>query len=417
MRHKSSSTSALSTRKESGCSGCFAWPFAIMFLAAGLGMAYMITFQPLWGMVRSRDWVQTPCRILSSELKHNDGSSQLAVVFAYSVANQEHHSERYCFSQMSSNTADGWKRRVIVDHPAGKQTICFVNPNDPTDAVIERGWVPDMWWGLFPIPFVLIGFLALLVATGVIKVSSPNAPGNLSSWRPPAVENRQIQGASEFDEPQTGASFEETGPVTLKPEATPFQSLLGAIILATFWNGIVSVFVWQHVAQFARGGFAAFDWFTTLFLIPFVLIGLGFICLVLYALLALLNPRPTLIVSSAAIPLGEDLQVNWSLSGRAGSIREFKISLKGTEKATYRRGTTTTTDTATFAEIAIVETTEMFDMEQGSAKVTIPVDTMHSFSAPNNKIVWTLVIHGDIPWWPDVSASFPITILPMPIGE
>ena len=388
-----------------------------MFLAAGLGMAYMITFQPLWGMVRSRDWGQTPCRILSSELKHNDGSSQLAVVFAYSVANQEHHSERYCFSQMSSNTADGWKRRVIADHPAGKQTTCFVNPNDPTDAVIERGWVPDMWWGLFPIPFVLVGFLALLVATGVIKVSNPNAPGNLSSWRPPAVENRPIQGASEFDDSQAEASFAETGPVTLEPEATPFQSLLGAIILATFWNGIVSVFVWQHVAQFARGGFAAFDWFTTLFLIPFVLIGLGFICLVLYALLALLNPRPTLIVSSAAIPLGEDLQVNWSLSGRASSICEFKISLKGTEKVTYRRGTTTTTDTAIFAEIAIVETTEMFDMEQGSAKITIPSDTMHSFNAPNNKIVWTLEVRGAIPWWPDVSASFPITVLPLPIEK
>ena len=388
-----------------------------MFLAVGLGMAYMITFQPLWGMVRSRDWVQTPCRILSSELKQNDGSSQLAVVFAYSVTNREHHSERYCFSQMSSNTADGWKRRVLADHPAGKQTTCFVNPSDPTDAVIERGWVPDMWWGLFPIPFVLVGFVALLVATGVIKVSNPNVPGNLSGWRPSPVEHPQNQGTSEFDDSQAGASFEETGPVTLNPEATPFQSLLGAIFVAAFWNGIVSIFVWQQVAQFARGGFAAFDWFLALFLIPFVLIGLGLIGFVLYTLLALFNPRPTLIVSSASIPLGEDLQVNWSLSGRSGSIREFKISLKGTEKATYRRGTTTTTDAATFAEIAIVETTEMFDMEQGSANVTIPADSMHSFNAPNNKIVWTLEVRGAIPLWPDVSASFPINVLPLPIGK
>ncbi len=388
-----------------------------MFLAAGLGMAYMITFQPLWGMVRSRDWVQTPCRILSSELKQNDGSSQLAVVFAYSVANQEHHSERYCFSQMSSNTADGWKRRVIADHPAGKQTTCFVNPGDPTDAVIERGWVPDMWWGLFPIPFVLIGFLALLVATGVIKVSNPNAAGTHSGWRPSPVEIHRNEGTGEFDDSPAGAPIEETGPVTLKPDATPIQSLLGAIFVAAFWNGIVSVFVWHNVAQFGRGGFAGLDWFLTLFLIPFVLVGLGLIGFVLYSVLALFNPRPTLIVSSAAIPLGEDLQVSWSLSGRAGSIREFKISLKGTEKATYRRGTTTTTDTATFAEIAIVETTEMFDMEQGSANVTIPAETMHSFDAPNNKIVWTLEVRGAIPWWPDVSASFPIIVLPLPIEE
>ena len=65
----------------------------------------------------------------------------------------------------------------------------------------------------------------------------------------------------------------------------------------------------------------------------------------------------------------------------------------------------------------IVKTTEMFDMEQGSANVTIPADTMHSFDAPNNEIAWTLEVHGAIPLWPDVSASFPITVLPLPTGE
>ncbi len=419
MSHKSSTTTtaALSTRKESGCSGCVAWPFAIMFLGAGLAMVYFLTFQPLWGMVRSRDWVQTPCRIVSSELKLNDGSSQLAISFSYSIANQEHRSERYCFLQMSSNTAGGWKQRVLADNPAGKQTICFVNPDDPTDAVIERGWVPDMWWGLFPIPFALVGFAALLVATGFFKVSSSSKLGTLSSWRPPPLPDLRKLRAGEFDDSEEEASSEETGPVTLQPDVTPIQMLLGAIFVAVFWNGILSVFLWQQVAAFQRRGFAALDWFPTLFLVPFVLVGLGMIGFVLYTLLAMFNPRPTLVVSSAAIPLGEDLQVTWSFSGRVNSIREFKITLKGTERATYRRGTTTTTDKATFAEITIVETTEMFDMEQGSANVTIPADTMHSFDAPNNEIDWTLEVHGAIPLWPDVSASFSITVLPLPIKE
>ena len=47
---------------------------------------------------------------------------------------------------------------------------------------------------------------------------------------------------------------------------SPFKALLGAIAIAAFWNGIVSVFVFQL--------FAEFHWFLALFLIPFVLIGL-----------------------------------------------------------------------------------------------------------------------------------------------
>jgi hypothetical protein len=415
-QNPSNISAALSTRKASGCSGCFAWPFALIFLGVGLIFSYMLTFQPLWGMLRSRDWVQTPCKILSSELNGNGDSSRIAVSFAYSVGNKEYTSERYCFLAMSSNTAGGWKRRVIAEYPAGKVTSCFVNPGDPADAVIERGWVPDMWWGLFPIPFVLVGFGALLVAMGIIKVSNPNAPGTPASWQPSPVATRTERGTDEFDDSSAESSFTESGPVTLKPSISPIQKLIGAIFVAAFWNGIVSVFVWQQVAAFQRGGFAALEWFSTLFLVPFVLIGLGMIGFVLYTLLSLFNPRPTLTVNSAAIPLGGELQLNWSFSGRPGSIREFKISLKGTEQATYRRGTTTTTDKNTFAEIVLFETTEMFDMEEGSAKVTVPADTMHSFDAPNNKIVWTLEVHGAIPLWPDVSESFPITVLPRPIG-
>ncbi len=384
-----------------------------MFLAGGLGSAYFLTFQPLWGMLRSRSWVETPCRIVSSELKHGDDSSRVAIVYTYSVAQKDYQSDRYCFMVMSSNTAGAWKNRVIADHPPGKQTKCFVNPNDPSDAVIERGWVPEMWWGLFPIPFLLVGIVSFQVGIGMIRVTNPNATGTPSSWRPKTLEDSSKQESADIDDQRSQGSFESAGPVTLTPAATPLQMLIGSFFVAAFWNGIVSVFVWDEVQRFWRGGFAALIGFQTLFLIPFVLIGIGLILFVFYNMLALFNPRPTLVVNSATIPLGEELTVNWSFSGRPGSIREFKISLKGIEKATYRRGSTTTTDKATFADIEIVATTEMFDMEEGSAKFMIPVDTMHSFDAPNNKIVWTLEVHGKIPCWPDVSASFPITVLPM----
>lgn len=369
----------------------------------------MFCFLALWpwyGVLQARSWVATPCTVVSSEVKADDDSLKLSVVFKYSVEQKEYQSDTYCFVSMGSNTANRWKRQVVKDHPAGKLTNCFVNPSNPAQAVIERGWVPDMWWGFFPIPFVLVGVVALLAAMGVIRLPQSKAAG---VWRPvnranpmpnPSVET------NELDEPTEG-------PVTLAPASSPLGNLIGSFFIAAFWNGILSIFVWDAIQRIVQGKLVGWGWFEVVFLTPFVLIGVALIGLVFYTLLALFNPRPTLTIDSAAIPLGETLRLSWNLTGRVNSISLFKISLKGVEHATYRRGTNTTTDSETFAEIPIFETTEMFEMAEGSAEVVVPGDSMHSFDAPNNKVQWTLEVHGDIALWPDVSASFPITVLPM----
>ena len=43
----------------------------------------------------------------------------------------------------------------------------------------------------------------------------------------------------------------------------------------------------------------------------------------------------------------------------------------------------------------------------------IPEDTMHSFASPNNEVVWSLVVSGDIPRWPDVDETFDIEVRPL----
>lgn len=374
-------------------------------------MAYFMTFRPLWGVYVAQEWVSTPCQIISSELKRQGkGSVRLEVVFDYRYDGRDYQSNQYCFMSISSNTSRAWKTQAVQSHPAGKESTCFVDPNDPASAVIDRGWVPDMWWGLFPIPFLLIGGVVFLGSTGSLRSSSAKSTGD---WRPETESDSDSD--DEYESPYRRHSEQDAGPVTLKPETTPLQMLIGSAIAALFVNGILALFVWEPIQQFRAGGLFAMNWFTTLFMVPFVAIGLGLIAFFLYSFLALFNPRPTLVVSSAAIPLGEELRVNWMLSGRVDSIRELRISLKGVEKATYRRGTNTATDQSIFARIPIVETTQSFDMGEGSATIAIPVDTMHSFSAANNKIEWTINVCGEIPWWPDVAASFPITVLPLPI--
>ena len=50
----------------------------------------------------------------------------------------------------------------------------------------------------------------------------------------------------------------------------------------------------------------------------------------------------------------------------------------------------------------------------GETVIEVPPDTMHSFAASNNKIVWRLVVHGAIASWPDMRETFEITVTPAP---
>jgi len=65
----------------------------------------------------------------------------------------------------------------------------------------------------------------------------------------------------------------------------------------------------------------------------------GLVALVVYQFLALFNPVPTLDLSSPTIPLGGSAELRWSFAGRASRIRELAVTLRGVERATYRKGT------------------------------------------------------------------------------
>jgi hypothetical protein len=202
------------------------------------------------------------------------------------------------------------------------------------------------------------------------------------------------------------------GPVALKPTHSPWVRLIGAIFFAAFWNGIVSIFVWQVIDGFRHG---RPSWFMTLFMIPFVVVGVGLLGMVLYQFLALFNPRPRLELSSSHIPLGGTAALNWSFLGRASRIRELSVMLRGVEEARYTRGTNTYTDRNTFYEMELFKTTSVGDMADGQVGFALPQGTMHSFDAENNKILWSLDLHGQIKYWPDVKESFKITVAPLPV--
>ncbi len=400
---KAAEARPLSDRAQSkNSAGCLVLFFGV-FLAAGLAVFYGFFLRPMMQIQEAKTWQATPCRIVSSRVKSHRGDDSTTysvdVIYRYTFRGKEYENNRYSFLRGSSSGHSG-KAAIVRQLPEGKIVTGFVNPENPTDSVLQRGYTSELWFGLIPLVFVLVGIGGIVFALRKGGSHPPPAGGTERLFRQP-------YSPAGYAEP----SLTLSGPMELKPRNTRIGKLLGMILLALFWNGIVSVFLFHCISDWQRG---AAPWFLTLFLIPFVTVGLGLIGGVVYTLLGVFNPVPRVRVSDVAIPLGGTFEVTWAFEGRVHVLKNLKITLEGSEHATYRRGTDTRTDTEIFATFKLMDSMEGGTVQQGSAKVIVPAGTMHSFVSQNNAIRWTLRFKGEIARWPDLNEEYALTVLPLP---
>jgi hypothetical protein len=370
--------------------------FFLPFLAVGLGFGGLFFGRPVLRMIEARGWTPVSCEILSSGVEQRsdeDGSTyRVAVTYRYHVDDRPLIGDRYKFVPGSSS-GRARKLAVVERLPVGTRTTCYVNPSNPADAVVERGPTGDLWFGVIPLTFAIVG------ATGVAAAFLGRGP----------MASRLIPNRT----PVTHMVYEDAPQRRRSAQLLPLQSrgakVGGFLFFALFWNGIVSVFLVQLVSNWRSN---AFDVFLSLFLTPFILVGMLLIVVAVQMTLSYFNPLPLITVNSPVVPLGGELRVRWAIDGRVEKLRRFTVVLEGREEATYRRGTDTHTNRHVFARFRIVDAVSPVPPQGGSAKVTIPQRTMHSFAGRYNKIVWVLRVLGDIPSWPDSEDEFAVTIAP-----
>lgn len=178
-------------------------------------------------------------------------------------------------------------------------------------------------------------------------------------------------------------------------------------MFAGLWNGIISVFLGQLFTG-ARNG--SFDWALGIFLVPFAAVGIASLIAAIYFFLSFFAPRVCVSVAQP-VRLGETSDLSWTFSGRVQRIERLRILLEGTEEASYRRGTSTSTDRSVFAEVELAQASDLTSIRSGQVRLTVPGDSLPTFRSPNNAIVWTLKVQGVIARFPDVDDSFPLTVL------
>jgi len=121
-------------------------------------------------------------------------------------------------------------------------------------------------------------------------------------------------------------------------------------------------------------------------------------------------------LSTTSVALGDEIEVEWNTPGSVDRVRACSITLEGREEATYRRGTSTSTDKSPFARIELMSSSKGRELRRGKAKFTIPRDSMHTFKSSHNKFVWAIHVKGDIPMWPDIGEEYEVEVLPQRIS-
>ncbi|NOZ94807.1 MAG: DUF3592 domain-containing protein [Acidobacteria bacterium] len=372
--------------------------FCLVFGVIALGgAAAMLPW--MTGPLRARMWKPVTARVIASNIRrhestNNDGRRSVTwnadILYEYEVGGHRYRSNRWGWVTGSSSGSTS-KRKLVRRHPRGSTLTVWVDPGDPTRAVAVRGYTLGHLLFLIPLAAAL-GAGLLYRLSGRAFASKP-----YEGAAPPAGEERRTE-----------------GPLVLTPGRSRIWKVVGILLFTLIWNGIISVFLWQVVQGFRAG---RPDWFLTLFMAPFVLVGLFCAGLFVYAVLGLANPATTLTVTPGTPRLGGRIRVAWRTRGAAGRLQRLRLVLEGSESATYRRGNNSRTDTRVFAVFPLADLSQRLEMVAGEASLEIPQDTMHTFHAASNKILWQLKVEGEVRHWPDASDSWEIEVTPAPAGE
>jgi len=136
-----------------------------LFAVIGGVMFCLVSVRVMLNIAAARNWITVPCVIKSSRVQSHSGDKgttySIDILYAYIQNGREFRSNRYGFMGGSSSGYDG-KAAIVHTFRPGMHAICYVNPDDPTDAVLNRGFTSDMLFGLIPLAFFAIGVLGLI---------------------------------------------------------------------------------------------------------------------------------------------------------------------------------------------------------------------------------------------------------------
>ena len=134
--------------------------FGIIFLVAGIAVAYMTFIKMTSQYLSSEDWQSVPAKILSLDLVVTTGDSttyRVDATYTYVFQGESYQSNKVSFSTASDNVGNYWQdlhRRLETQRSNGRM-FALVNQDNPNESVLDRTfrWAQVAFGGMFLVMF------------------------------------------------------------------------------------------------------------------------------------------------------------------------------------------------------------------------------------------------------------------------
>lgn len=395
--------------------------FAVLLLLGCSGLVGLILFLvvPEWRV--NHEFVEHTCTVLDKRVGKTKGEEgtlyRPEIRIQYEIDGKPYFAWTYDIHNAYSSER-GDQEAILTRFTRGRQYACWYDPADPYVVVLVRG---QNWWVwlvfMIPVSFIVIGGGGFVYSVLHWGKSAERRAAMAQRAQQRELFQPNGRGRREFPNIPDDSDITNSPGTRLRfrlPIGTsPGWALLGVLVACLFWNGCLTPFAVSAVGGHLRG---QPDWFLTLFIIPFVLVGVGLIVLFIRQLLLTTGIGPTLVeISDHPLHAGGQCRLLVSQSGRL-RMNSLTVLLVCEEAATYRQGTNTRTETREVFRQEVFRR-EGFEVHRGlpfetECELTVPAGAMHSFKAGHNEVNWKVVVQGDAAGWPDYRRAFPVVIHP-----
>jgi hypothetical protein len=363
---------------------------------------YFLFVDPFLKSREAKSWPAVPCEILESRARKSRSSRRTEyepdVTFQYEFGGRTHRSNQSHFESAEPEEL-AETTRFLAKYPAGSKAVCYVNPKDVKEAVLDRS---------FPITsfYPLIGLCMLGGGLAGAVWGFRTIFGAKRAALTPVKEAASRWGASP-----------NPGPVNLSPLTASTALLMASMagMLATggiiAWRGLRFWHNWREL------GIIQFSLIEVLILV-FTAAGFGYLALRCWRYF---DPHPNLKLERGSVELGDAFELDWRFTGPVERLRSLRIILQGREETTVAeqvRGqygikqASEKQEHDAFYQDSLLTTQSQSEAVRGRVCVKLPRGTMPTFTGEKTKIVWSLRFEGDIAWSLPMKHDFPINVLP-----
>ncbi|MGO9114279.1 MAG: DUF3592 domain-containing protein [Thermoguttaceae bacterium] len=395
--------------------------FAVMLVVgcAGIfsGIAWLII--PEWRV--NHGFIEHTCKVIAKQVKSDKSPPfQPEVKIDYEVQGVTYSQWTYDIHHTTRSTLDE-AQAAIDGFVVGKSYRCWYDPADPRTVVLVRGY---QWWFwpalLIPASFIVIGIGGLVYTALRWGKSAERRAAAVRSVPAPELFDLPVTVDPKYPYIPDGSEITSSPGTRLAYRLplthSPGWTLFGLLVACIAWNGAVSVFVVMAVRSFLAG---TPDWLMTLFVVPFLAVGVALVVVFVRLLRQTAGIGPTLVeISDHPLLPGHGYRLFLSQSGNL-TLKSIEMSLACEEEAVFRQGTNARTESrevfrqSLYAGAGtIIRPGEPLEAE---CDLPIPTEAMHSFRASHNQVQWKLIVRGDIVGWHAFQRSFPVVVRPLPV--